>query len=135
MIRDTRRTLLKGLAVTLPAAWTRPVVESVILPAHAQTSPSGCSAEAGCYNQTIQTPEGEINVSFSWPGGGGPSEGDLILGEDCEGLDLGPVTVVVAANVDEAADALSCASEDVDQPLGDLALTGGCSFFGCFGDD
>jgi len=35
---ETRRKLLKGLAVTLPAAWTRPVVKTVLLPAHAQRS-------------------------------------------------------------------------------------------------
>jgi len=42
-----RRGLLKrlvaggtaGAALALPAAWTRPVVQSVVLPAHAQTSP------------------------------------------------------------------------------------------------
>jgi len=38
---ETRRKLLKGLAVTLPAAWTRPVVESVVLPAHAQATACG----------------------------------------------------------------------------------------------
>jgi len=45
-IDQTRRTVLHGLtaggaAITarqLPGAWTRPVVETVILPAHAQTS-------------------------------------------------------------------------------------------------
>jgi len=38
MNNETRRSLLKGLALTLPVAWTRPVVESVVLPAHAQAS-------------------------------------------------------------------------------------------------
>ena len=35
---SSRRTVLKGLAVTAPLSWARPVVESTILPAHAMTS-------------------------------------------------------------------------------------------------
>ncbi len=38
MTQQPRRKVLKGLAITLPTAWATPVVESVILPAHAETS-------------------------------------------------------------------------------------------------
>ena len=38
MTEKSRRKVLKGLAVTLPAIWATPVVESVILPAHAAAS-------------------------------------------------------------------------------------------------
>ena len=65
---DSRRKLLKSIAAgsgaivagkSLPESWSRPVVDSVMLPAHAQTSPvepppSDCS---GCYE--------EVNTS-SW---------------------------------------------------------------------
>ena len=39
MLISTRRQLLKRLGVGLPVAWMTPVVSSVVLPAHAQTSP------------------------------------------------------------------------------------------------
>ena len=58
---DSRRKLLKSIAAgsgaivagkSLPESWSRPVVDSVMLPAHAQTSP-GCSTEyAGSYRVT-----------------------------------------------------------------------------------
>ncbi len=35
MTQESRRKVLKGLAVTVPAVWATPVVESIILPAHA----------------------------------------------------------------------------------------------------
>ena len=35
MAQESRRKVLKGLAVTVPAVWATPVVESIILPAHA----------------------------------------------------------------------------------------------------
>ena len=38
MTKQSRRKVLKGLAVTLPAVWATPLVESVVLPAHANTS-------------------------------------------------------------------------------------------------
>lgn len=44
MQKKTRRSLLPGLTVMLPAA-TRPAVESVILPARAPH----CSAALACY--------------------------------------------------------------------------------------
>lgn len=50
-----RRVLGSGLAagvasLFLPRQWTQPVVKSVLLPAHAQVSPSGCRVElpVGC---------------------------------------------------------------------------------------
>lgn len=38
MAHNSRRNALKSLGVIVPAAWATPLVESVILPAHAQTS-------------------------------------------------------------------------------------------------
>ena len=44
MTTSDRRSVLQRLAVTLPAAWSAPVVLSVTLPAHAQTSPANDAA-------------------------------------------------------------------------------------------
>lgn len=38
MAESTRRKALKDLALTLPAAWSAPVIQAVSLPAHGQTS-------------------------------------------------------------------------------------------------
>ena len=49
---EGRRQLLKALAVgggavvvgnSLPESWMKPVIESVVLPAHAQASGGGCA--------------------------------------------------------------------------------------------
>ncbi len=59
MTKRTRRNLLKGLAVSAPAAWSTPLVTSVILPAHAQTSPCGpslsCSTDDPVSETTVAT--------------------------------------------------------------------------------
>lgn len=50
--RTPRRTLLKALGVsagsvvTLPERWSRPLVDAVMLPAHAQTSPGALANAA-----------------------------------------------------------------------------------------
>ena len=51
MTEESRRKVLKGLAVTVPVVWATPVVESVILPAHAHVSNCGkfrCPEESDC---------------------------------------------------------------------------------------
>lgn len=123
--RHSRRTLLKGLAVTLPVAWSRPVVEAVVLPAHAQTSPMSCSAEEGCY--TLTTP----GQSFIWPGGTGPTVVNFFGSVDCSGNPIGTLRLVVAANAATAAALLSCLpNAPVIEPPTDPALSG-CGFFFC----
>jgi hypothetical protein len=52
MNKKSRRNILKGLAVTTPAVWASPVVESVVLPSHAQTSGSDNSDDI-CPTLTI----------------------------------------------------------------------------------
>jgi hypothetical protein len=49
-----RRQLLRiftisgvATALVLPASWTRPLVKSVIVPAHAQASPRGAGVDSG----------------------------------------------------------------------------------------
>lgn len=135
MSQESRRTLLKGLALTLPAAWTTPVVQSVVLPAHAQTSPASsetspeCSASPGCYVVSA----GSEPESFSWPGGAGPEVVDVFANADCD--DSGsssPALVVVADSLEAAQSQLTCDSgfEVVEVPT-EPSPAEGCSFFAC----
>jgi len=88
---DNRRKLLKSIVAgsgaviagkSLPETWSKPVVNAVLLPAHAETTDSAslpgepvvepsqpinkpCELVAGCYAV-------EPNFYMSWPGGVGP---------------------------------------------------------------
>ena len=42
MNKRLRRNVLKGLVASVPAMWTKPIVDNVVLPAHAITSGAGC---------------------------------------------------------------------------------------------
>lgn len=136
MPTNTRRRLLQGLTVMLPAAWTRPVVESVILPAHAQTSGPRCSAAAACYSTFIAGLE--ENRSFNWPGGGGAQTLEIHDGFDCSGEVLRTTQVVFAESLAAAEElAGNCPSGQVMQevPVSSAAgvppLPDGCSFYWC----
>ena len=48
MHTEQRRRLLQGLAIATPLTWTRPVVESAVLPAHAQTTSPSFSITGRC---------------------------------------------------------------------------------------
>lgn len=129
-----RRKLLKALSIaSVPAAtWSKPVVNSVLLPAHARTSDPetgpGCGAEAGCYTFELEGRGGV--VSFSWPGGIGPFGLNLDAGTNCEGGFVDFLEIVVAKNEEAAADASQCASPGEIETV--PAPAGGCRFFGCF---
>jgi hypothetical protein len=125
MPQYSRRKLLKGLAVTLPAVWSRPVVESVVLPAHAATTEVGCSALRNCYAFLI----GGDPASIDWPGGTGPTTVALFMGRGCQGGGGQSRTVVVAANQQEAATLLSCGGAEELTELREASP--GCSFFAC----
>ena len=55
MNKKLRRKVLRGMAVSVPVAWSAPIVQSVVLPAHAATSfdrfcesdPSGNHGQGG----------------------------------------------------------------------------------------
>jgi hypothetical protein len=66
MSRSSRRNLLKGIALSFPAAWSAPVVQSVILPAHAQTSGGDNGSEPVPENGPEPVPENGI-FSFGSP--------------------------------------------------------------------
>jgi hypothetical protein len=57
MNEKSRRNILKGLAVGTPMVWAKPVVESVMLPAHAESTinpappPTPCDF-SGCFAET-----------------------------------------------------------------------------------
>ena len=71
MSDKSRRKLLKSIAAgsgaivagkSLPESWSRPVVDSVMLPAHAQTSPAQC---AGVYSGLANGTNGPFAVCTS----------------------------------------------------------------------
>lgn len=77
----SRRKLLKSIAAgsgaviagkSLPESWSKPVVDSVMLPAHAQTSPSPCTpclvAATYCAGSGNGTGGGSIDVAVSIDG-------------------------------------------------------------------
>lgn len=65
MTKQSRRNLLKGLAVSAPAAWSTPLVTSVILPAHAQTSPCDPSLSCSTDDPSDETGVGDFDGSGS----------------------------------------------------------------------
>ena len=48
MNMQPRRNILKGLAVGVPVIWTKPIVDFVLLPAHAQSSGFSCGPFQFC---------------------------------------------------------------------------------------
>ncbi len=114
----------------MPAAWSRPIVESVVLPAHAQTSePEGCSADAGCYSYVF----GGSTSSFNWPGGGGAQTLDIIDGGSCDDSPVDTTAVVLAESQAEAESLATCdgAGEVLIQVTTEPPAPDGCSFFIC----
>jgi len=118
----SRRKLLQGLALSLPTVWSRPVVESIVIPTHAQAT--SCSAPAGCINVS----EG----SFRWPGSG--QLGEAIDGwegqPNCPTSVPGEITIVLASSQSEAQSL--CGGGSVQQLTNpNPAPTDGCEFWLC----
>ncbi len=105
-----RRLLLKALGAgggavvahrTLPTDWTRPVVESVLLPAHAQTTQQ-CSAPftetiAGTATQTWTVPDNVCGpITIVAYGAAGAAGGTAALGTPGSGGAGGSVEVTLA---------------------------------------
>ena len=91
-----RRNLLKGIAVG--SAWATPVVSSVVLPVHAETSCAG-----GCF----QTSNGGSSVLWDSE----LSEVTFYNGStSCNGSDTdGPYPAIGGGSPEDALDALGCA--------------------------
>lgn len=127
-----RRNLIKSLAaggtiaVALPKRWTTPIVDAVVLPAHAQTSDSCAAPGTGSSN----TPGLTANVTFAVIDGGG----DLIVVGESDvpdvcfvGVGGGPGDRGLTCEVLDCNGTL-LASEDTDT-FGDIG-SGGCSAAG-----
>ncbi|GMR05679.1 MAG: hypothetical protein BMS9Abin25_0254 [Gammaproteobacteria bacterium] len=69
---NSRRKALKAIGVggvlagTIPGSWTKPIVKSVVLPAHAQTS-----APVACGSGSCTTPGMSVNILSAVVTGGG----------------------------------------------------------------
>jgi len=70
---ESRRKLLKSIAAgsgaivagkSLPESWSRPVVDSVMLPAHAQTSISVCSCLLS--NLAVNAGANTFSATYTW---------------------------------------------------------------------
>jgi hypothetical protein len=66
-----RRTLLAAIAMTgaakevLPHKWSRPVVDALILPAHAQASPNACQETSTIDGFRLDFPTPSITLPFT----------------------------------------------------------------------
>ncbi len=70
----SRRKLLKSIAAgsgavvagkSLPESWRKPVVDSVVLPAHAETSPTCSECQDGyCYDFTLGNPSPPVYMEI-----------------------------------------------------------------------
>jgi hypothetical protein len=127
MDKKDRRKALKALAVGAPAVWAKPVVDSVVLPAHAQTS-----FPAGCYQ--VSYVEGVIDgvLSIYWEGGIGASQSTTFTYSlsKCAGTGVDYVagSVVVAESEQDALDSgIGCIEGVYSSP----DLPGNLLFFLC----
>lgn len=101
-INKSKRTVLKGSAALIGAAavapqeWSKPVLNRLVTPAHAQA----VSVGAGVYSFNIEMGDEEIFFSFFWPGGGGPNEIQIFEGTQASGNlpDDTPYTIALAAS-------------------------------------
>ena len=117
-----RRKLLKGMVaggsglsalVIVPERWTRPIVNSVILPAHAATSiasvPESCAHETATIEELDEDGLDDIFIVYD-----GEVFCDIKFGDVSEGTETDPDTVIVIdADPDDADDAW-----DGDDPVG-----------------
>ncbi len=98
MNKKTRRNVLKGLAVTLPATWAKPVVNSVVLPAHGGTTltcPAGCYTDGADSYRIINPAYGLISNAVLHP-----------QSTTCSALQTSQQSVVLAMNLNDANDIL-----------------------------
>lgn len=100
-INKSKRTVLKGSAALIGAAavapqeWSKPVLNRLVTPAHAQA----VSVGAGVYS--FETGENDVLLSFFWPGGSGPDEIQVFEGTEASGdplFDGTSSTLVLAAS-------------------------------------
>ncbi|MCP4000554.1 MAG: hypothetical protein GY727_06575 [Gammaproteobacteria bacterium] len=147
---EVRRKLLKSLAAgsgavvagkNLPESWSKPVIDSVMLPVHAETTDDNesggpevtttaippCSIPADCYYSIAW------GSYFNWAGGGGQRLVHPNSLEVCGGDEL-PQSwlVVVASSIDEANALMTdCPGNNASPMNVPLDLEGDCAFYYC----
>ncbi len=145
--RRALRTILAGGVLAsgseaLPRTWTRPIVESVVLPVHAQTTGeddepeedngpivTDCAAPTGCYSIR------EAGLYFNWDGEGGLLVNDEVTQYDaCEGEPTGYVYARLVLAPDDASAFTLCDNPDntVDLSVDEVSLP--CRFWECVYD-
>ena len=105
MNNKLRRNVLKGLAVGTPAVWVKPIVDTAVLPAHAQSS---AICVAGSINSTTDATEGVV-VLFD-----GESTCSLVLVSGPDGGDSGNADEMLLIDNDLTDD--NAESFDLDGP-------------------
>ncbi|MEM7194570.1 MAG: hypothetical protein AAF402_06450 [Pseudomonadota bacterium] len=130
--RNVLKTVIASSAVV--SSWSKPVIDSVVIPAHAQTTDTSgepsedttCSAPAGCYRV-----DGGVVGSFAWAGGAGPQLVEPVLGSaNCIGDSEGEILVAVADSLESAASLLGQPAQFVRElPPVSPAPQGGCAFY------
>ena len=126
-MNKSKRNLVKTLGVASVglASWKKPVVDSISLPAHAQTT--GCTLPAGCYEI-----ESDGFSFITWDGGVGPHSVPFHELPGCNGLAF--VTeerFVLAPDLESALELLPECQEPpmIDVVLADLPS--GCRLWSC----
>ena len=129
---NSRRKALKAigasgvLAGTIPGSWTKPLVESVVLPAHAQTSPPSTT----CTNSGPCTSGMNVNILAATLVGGG----DLLVVGDTPI----PVSCIVAPPEEnssvlcEVIDTGAVVGSDFRSTAGGDCTEAGATAAGCF---
>ena len=125
-----RRAVLKGLGLTLPAVWVTPVVTSVLLPAHAQSSPTPTPTtyaigEPGpCDGIVFFISNGGLNGLEAAP----VDQGQAIWG--CNGFTTGATDTAIGAGATNTAAIIAASCNDPMTDAANLAaayMGGGCS--------
>jgi len=148
---ESRRKLLKSIAAgsgaivagkSLPESWTRPVVDSVMLPAHAETSPT-CTDRPITGMRTSLDLRGGGSASFAinnylggdqaFPGTWSGTTTRTVTVNDTQTISGCTVTVVVNATVDVpavAAPTITAMSWSVEStcPDGNVCTSSGTGF-------
>ena len=125
MKKKARRNILKGLAISAPVVWSKPVIDSAILPAHAQST--GCCAEKGCKNLA------DNGGSIDWPGGCDAMVDVAVYGSGsagCGGSRPRRIRVALARSEEEAAGLLECERGASPFPQS-RGVPEGCLFYEC----
>lgn len=122
--------VLGGISL-MPAKWTKPVIDSILIPAHAQTSPeaTGCSADdvVGIWDFVISNDNGPAdNVVLTFDSGGtGSFTGDGFAGSFAWSLSDNSVSMEISPDgssgssiatmtLSSSCDSGSGTSQDVD---------------------